>query len=158
MLIIVIEPRASWFFNNIFSHSLYMRNTNPLFLLFCFLFASSYVLHSQCAMQGKLADAQQAPISFNAIALINHNDSSIVKGVITDIDGNYCFESIKKGTYQLKISAIGFATYYSDKIEYDSITSLTIPNINLQAGGVNLNEVSIAAQKKVVEFKNGNII
>jgi iron complex outermembrane receptor protein len=135
-----------------------MTNIKKLFLLFSFLFASNYELLSQCAIQGKLADASQAPISFNAIALINHNDSSIVKGVITDVDGNYCFEKVKKGTYQLKISAIGFNTYYSDKIEYDSLKLLTIPIINLQSSGVNLNEVSVATQKKVVEFKNGNII
>ena len=88
--------------NNIFKPSHYMINIKKLFLLTCFLFASTELLYSQCAIQGKLADFAKAPIPFNAIALINHSDSSIVKGVITDVDGNYCFEAIKKGKYQLK--------------------------------------------------------
>ena len=135
-----------------------MKHTHKRVLLFCLLFIPGFRAFAQCAIQGKLADTLQAPIPFNTIALINHHDSAIVKGVITDADGNYCFEAVKKGAYQLKISAIGFNTYYSDKIEYDSIHPLAIPLIHLYADGVNLNEVAVAAQKKTVEFKNGNII
>lgn len=135
-----------------------MKHAKQFILLLCFLLASKLVMHSQCAIKGKLLDTLQAPISFNPIGLINQNDSSIVKGVMTDIEGDFCFENIKKGSYLLKISAIGFNTYYTDKIEYDSITSLVIPNIALHSNGINLNEVSVAAQKKTVEYKNGNVI
>jgi outer membrane receptor protein involved in Fe transport len=135
-----------------------MKLTKKLFFLISYLLVSTFTLHSQCAIQGKLADTLQSPISFNPIGLLNYNDSAIVKGMITDVDGNYCFEGIKKGSYRLKISAIGFNTWYSDKIDYDSITPILVPIIKLQTNGINLNEVSVAAQKKTVEFKNGNII
>ena len=135
-----------------------MKHPQKLIFLFCFLIASKLEMHSQCAIKGKLADTLQASISFNPIGLLNFNDSSIVKGVMTDVDGNYCFEGIKKGSYRLQISAIGFITFYSEKIDYDSVTPLVIPNIYLQSNGINLNEVSVAAQKKTVEYKNGNVI
>lgn len=135
-----------------------MKNSKQLVLLFTFLFAALNASYSQCAIKGQLMDSLKSPISFNAIALINHQDSAIVKGVMTDADGNYCFTDIKKGMYQIKVSAIGFNTYYSDKIEYDSTHALVIPTIILKAGGINLNEVSVAAQKRTVEFKNGNVI
>lgn len=135
-----------------------MKCNIKFILTIYFLCASSLVAYSQCAIQGKLADTLQVPISFNAIGLINAIDSSIVKGVMTDLDGNYCFEKINKGNFRLMITAIGFNTYYSNNLIYDSITPLKIPTINLKAGSINLNEVSVAAQKKVVEFKNGNII
>ena len=135
-----------------------MKQSKKLILLFCFLFASKAMLHSQCAIQGNVTDSLQIPLPFNSIALINYKDSSIIKGVMTDENGHYCFENLIKGPYQLKISVIGFTTYYSDKIEYDSINSISFPTINLRAGGINLNEVSVNAQKKTVEFKNGNII
>ncbi|MBP8033733.1 MAG: TonB-dependent receptor [Bacteroidia bacterium] len=114
--------------------------------------------YSQCAISGQLSDSLKAPIVFNAIGLLNANDSSIVKGVMTDDKGAYCFENIKKGTYQLKVSAIGFDTYYSNTLEYDSVTPITLPNITLKARSINLNEVSVAAQKKTIEYKNGNVI
>ena len=134
-----------------------MKHTKQFIVLFCFLIASS-AINAQCAIAGKLTDTLQAPISFNPIGLINNNDSSIVKGVMTDVDGNYCFENIKTGSYRLTISALGFSTFYSDKIDYDSVHPITIPTIKLQSNGINLNEVSVAAQKKTVEYKNGNVI
>jgi iron complex outermembrane receptor protein len=137
---------------------LFMKQLKLLVLLYTFLLASTGKLVSQCAIQGKLTDTLQAPISFNPIGLLHFTDSTIIKGVMTDVDGNYCFEGIKKGNYRLKISAIGFNTYYSDKIEYDSINSITVPGINLKSNGINLTEVSVAAQKKTVEYKNGNVI
>lgn len=135
-----------------------MRLTKQFILLFCFLDALSRHSYAQCAIQGKLVDTLRAPIAFNPVGLLNFKDSSIIKGVMTDINGNYCFEGLKKGSYRLQISAIGFNTFYSDKIEYDSATAQIIPDINLRSNGINLNEVSIAAQKKTVEYKNGNVI
>ncbi len=124
-------------------------------LILClFLKFSSF---AQCGIQGKLTDTLHVAIPFNAVGLVNVKDSSVYKGVMTDQDGNYCFERLKKGTYLIKVSAIGFNTFYSDQITYDSITPLSVPVITLKPAGVNLNEVSVSAQKRTVEFKNGNI-
>ena len=133
-----------------------MKHAYTHILILCMLCATKF--YSQCAIQGKITDSVQTPISFNAIGLINYKDSSIVKGVITNDEGLFCFENIRKGEYQLKIYAIGFNTYYSEKVEYDSITPINLPTINLKAGSIDLNEISVAAQKKTVEFKNGNVI
>lgn len=135
-----------------------MKQIKKLMLLFTYLLASKYSLNAQCAIKGKISDTLQAPIAFNAIGLLNQADSSIVKGVMTDDNGHYCFENITKGSYLVKVSAIGYSTYYSEKIEYDSITAIQLPIIILKAGSINLNEVSIAAQKKTIEYKNGNVI
>ncbi len=127
-------------------------------ILFIFLLAATYALHSQCSLKGKLTDTLQSVIPYTPIGLLNYSDSSIVKGVMSDGDGNYCFEAIKKGSYRLKISAMGFNMYYSGKIEYDSTGTVSVPVINLHPTGINLNEISVSGQKKTVEFKNGNII
>ena len=118
-----------------------MRQIKTLILWFTFLLASKCTLIAQCAINGQLSDSLKSPIVFNAIALLNHSDSSIVKGVMTDDQGAFCFEQIKKGTYRLKISAIGFDTYYSNTIEYDSLTPIALPQITLKAGSINLKEV-----------------
>ena len=135
-----------------------MKQIKKLIVLFIYLLALPYALKAQCALTGQLSDSLNAPIVFNAIGLLNHSDSSIVKGVMTDDKGQFCFDHIKKGIYHLKISAIGFDTYQSYKIEYDSITPITLAQITLKAGSIHLNEVSVAAQKKTIEYKNGNVI
>lgn len=135
-----------------------MKHIKNLIVFCCVLIASSQSINAQCAIQGKLTDTLQAPISYNAIGLLHAADSSIVKGVMTDENGDYCFENIKKGSYQLKISAIGYDVYNSDVFEYDSLTPVTMPPIMLKAGSINLSEVSVAAQKKTIEYKNGNVV
>jgi len=135
-----------------------MKHLKNLILLFSVLFASTQSVKAQCAINGKLTDTLQAPIPFNAIGLIQVNDSSIIKGVMTDENGNYCFENIQKGHYQLKISAIGYDVYYSSQFVYDSLSIVTLPTITLKANAINLNEISVAAQKKTIEYKNGNVI
>lgn len=112
---------------------------------------------SQCAIKGNMVDSLKTPLPFIPVGLLNFNDSSIYKGLITNEDGNYCFENIKKGSYIIKILAVGYNTFYTNKIDYDSITSITLPIITLNSKGINLNEIAIVTQKKIVEFKNGNI-
>lgn len=135
-----------------------MKQLKNLYFLCIFLFASHQALLSQCAIKGTLTDSLNAPVSFNALGLIQAKDSSIVKGVMTDVDGRFCFENIAKGNYRLKISAIGYKEYLSDMLMYDSTSMVELPAIRLQSGSINLNEVAIEAQKKTVEFKNGNVI
>ncbi|MGZ8553701.1 MAG: TonB-dependent receptor domain-containing protein, partial [Chitinophagaceae bacterium] len=135
-----------------------MKHPKQLVFLFTFLLASQYAIFSQCAIRGKLTDSLDSPIAFTPIGLLNFTDSTIIKGIISDADGNFCFEAIKKGNYRLSISAIGYKTFNSGQINYDSVVPVSIPPITLQANGINLNEVSVAAQKKTIEFKNGNVI
>jgi hypothetical protein len=97
-----------------------MKQIKTLILWFILLLASKYAIIAQCAISGQLSDSLKAPIVFNAIGLLNANDSSIVKGVMTDDQGAFVLKILKKEAYQLKISAIGFKTYYSNVIEYDS--------------------------------------
>ncbi len=132
-------------------------NKKKIFLSFYFLILN-FVSFSQCAIQGVLMDTVNNPVPFATIGLFNAKDSSVYKGIFTDIQGGYCFENLNKGTYFLKVSSIGFNTHYSNNIEYDSITAVVIPTISLSSAEINLDEVSVTVQKKTVEFKNGNII
>ena len=132
-------------------------NPKNFILSICFLILN-FVSFSQCAIQGVLMDTVNNPVPFATIGLFNAKDSSVYKGIFTDIQGSYCFENLNKGAYFLKVSSIGFNTHYSNNIDYDSITPVVIPTISLSSTQINLDEVSVTVQKKTVEFKNGNII
>ncbi|MBA2611248.1 MAG: TonB-dependent receptor [Bacteroidetes bacterium] len=129
-----------------------------IIILFIYCSTISFNSLSQCAIQGILIDTTHNPISFAAVGLLNAEDSSVYKGGITDDQGKYCFEKINRGVYFIKVSSVGFNTQYSNKVEYDSINPIMIPTMSLSSAGINLNEVAVTAQKKTVEFKNGNII
>jgi len=124
-----------------------------LLLLLC----TSYWAFSQ-SIKGKTVDSTGTSVSFVTVALLKKADSTIYRGALTDDKGVYEFSHIKKGTYLLKVSTVGYKTTYSSEIPFDSISDIEIPNIILQAEGVNLNEIAVTATKKPMEFKNGNII
>jgi iron complex outermembrane receptor protein len=119
---------------------------------------SHFTCISQCNIKGNVVDTMQVAIPFIPIGLINSMDSSIYKGVIADQNGNYCFEKIPKGEYMLMITAVGYNTFYSSKIEFDSINLISMPTFSLGASKTNLKEVAVVAFKPTIEFKKGTII
>lgn len=134
-------------------------NTITQYLL-CFSF--SFLLHftciSQCRIKGSITDSLKTPIPYTPVGLLNSKDSSIYKGEISDPQGNYCFENIQNGSYFIKITAIGYQTFYSEKINLDSTQDIHLPAFVLKNNGSTLNEVEVAAFKPTIEFKKGDVI
>lgn len=75
-------------------------------LLFAFLFYP-FMLTAQSALRGKLFDSEtKEPILFGTVALIENE--KIIKGVETDLDGNFYFSDITPGVYALTASYVGY--------------------------------------------------
>jgi hypothetical protein len=109
-------------------------------------------------VEGRLLDSLQAPVPFIPVALCLAADSSIVKGSNTNAEGKYSFDGLKAGTYFIKIDNFGYASFSSQSFTLDSLAHLDLGTFILKATAVNLNEVAIVTQKKLIEFKNGNIV
>lgn len=89
--------------------------------------------------------------------MLNAVDSAIVKGTITNEDGNFIFENFKAGNYLIKVSYVGFKDTIIQVGKIDSLTQIKLEPLVLKAGSVKLDEVFITATKRPMEFKNGNI-
>jgi iron complex outermembrane receptor protein len=122
----------------------------------------SLLLHftciSQCRIRGSVVDSLQAPVPYTPIGLLNTKDSSVYKGEISDQQGNYCFSTIQNGEYFIKITAVGYNTFYSQKINLDSTREINLPAFVLKNSGTRLNEIEVSAFKPTIEFKKGAII
>ena len=132
-------------------------NTIKLHLLYFFLLLH-FTCISQCRIKGNIIDSLQAPLSYTPVGLLNYKDSSVYKGEVSDQQGAYCFENIENGTYFIRITAIGYTTFYSQKINVDSTLEIVLPAFVLKNSATSLNEIEVAAFKPTVEFKNGNVI
>ena len=64
-------------------------------------------------VSGSVVDAKDAPIEFANIVLMNHQDSSIVKMDVSDMDGKFTINEIPYGDYFLEISYVGYTTFGS---------------------------------------------
>jgi hypothetical protein len=113
---------------------------------------------SQNLLKGTVLDSTHAGFPFVSVALLNAADSANAKGTITDENGKYEFLNIAPGHYLLKFFSVGYAPAYSEQLDVDSLSVITVPDISLKNNGINLNEISVTAIKKTVEFKNGMTI
>ncbi len=134
-------------------------NVTTFYISFFFFLLFHITCISQCRIKGSVIDSLKAPVPYTPVGLLNSKDSSVCKGEVCDQQGNYCFENIKDGEYFIKIKAVGYNTFYSQKINLDSSTrEINLPGFTLKNTETSLKEIEIAAFKPTIEFKKGTII
>ncbi|MEM6397558.1 MAG: TonB-dependent receptor [Bacteroidota bacterium] len=80
-----------------------------LLILFTCL-SSCAVLAQSITLKGQVLDDEREPLAFANVLLLQAEDSSLVKGVITELDGTFVIKGIDAGQYHLSFSMIGYAT------------------------------------------------
>jgi iron complex outermembrane recepter protein len=116
--------------------------------------------NSQSAVvSGSLLDEQGKPMIYATASLLNAQDSSIVKGVISNEQGVYTFDHIKKGQYIIKASTIGYSKAISQPVTVaDNASKVTVPELKMQPNAHSLNAVNITAAKPLIEHKADRIV
>lgn len=104
------------------------------------------------SLEGFVSD-QEFVLAHGDVLLLSSSDEKLI--AYTNINNGYFhFNEIKKGTYILKISCLGFKEFRIN-INLDKDTEL---KISLSESTTELDEVEITATKQPIENKNGNII
>lgn len=126
-------------------------------LLLCTLVLLSITANAQeGVIQGKVTDSNGTPQEFTNILLMNPSDSSLIKGVVTNFDGEFIFEKIEKGEHLISASLVGFNDAYSPVINSNNnIINLETLVLN---EGVELGEVMVTAKKAFIEMKADKIV
>ncbi len=119
-------------------------------LVIFILFSSHVFSQNTFSITGNIVTNTKEKISVGDVLL--YQNKEIVK-YTSVVNGKFSFESIKVGTYRLKVLSVGYKSY-ERTIELQKNIAL---EINLQESSETLEEVSIKATKKVLENKNGNI-
>lgn len=112
--------------------------------------AQSKVQHE--GIKGKILDEKSQPIAYATVTLLKISDSSLVKGAITDEQGEYEF-AVPSGDYLLAASMIGMTKVYSQPIDLQMEKAITIPNIVLQPNTKELKGVQVTASKPFIEHQ-----
>lgn len=100
-------------------------------------------------LSGKIVDQNTVGVPFATTYLYKAQDSTLVKATITDDNGQYRFKDLTANTYYLQLSSLGFETYVSDSFELTA--NRTQPQIALQETAEALEEVTVIAEKPIVE-------
>ena len=131
-------------------HYLMLLKINTFYLLF-FCCLISHLGFSQ--IKGKLVDDKQQPLEYATAALFTLEDSTLITGVISNENGVFSIEEVKKGNYYLEASFLG---YEKQRIDTITVTNkgefIDLGTIKLVLG-TQLNEVVVKAERSTVVNK-----
>lgn len=118
-----------------------------------------------CAQTGKgkatatVLNEQKAPVEGATAELLRSKDSALVKTAITDKNGVVEIESVLTSTYLLRITGVGFSTFYSKAFEIKEGETTLVPAITLTAKGeTQLQGVTVSAKKPFIQRLNDRLI
>lgn len=104
-------------------------------------------------LKGKIVDETNAPLEYATAAIFNQNTQKLITGVITNIDGEFTFENLKKGTYYIEASFIGYNVNTLKNITISNTKNTTNLGVIQLKLGNSLNEVVVQAERTTVVNK-----
>ena len=126
---------------------------NPFFKKVAFLIIfilSVQVNFSQ--ITGKVIDkANNFPLEYASVVLKDTSTNKIILGVVTNENGVFSFEKVKKGNYSVTISFLGYQPKIIGAINYQN-RAIDLETIGLTISN-SLNEVVVKAEKAAVISK-----
>lgn len=125
-------------------------------ILLCILAICCFPLsiYSAHKITGHVTDSSQNPIPMATIRLLQP-DSSFVKGTVTDNNGIFNLENIKKGNYILSVSCVGYADASVDFAMPEA--DFHVPPIALKENSIALDAVTVTANA-VIQKKDRLLI
>lgn len=103
-------------------------------------------------ISGTIKDNTGAAMEFTTTMLLSTQDSSLVKGAITDEGGNFSFEQIGEGTYLIAATQVGFEKMYTAPFTISKTqTDLTLPTLIMIEDVKLLNEIVVETTKPFIE-------
>ncbi|MEX2568127.1 MAG: outer membrane beta-barrel family protein, partial [Cyclobacteriaceae bacterium] len=125
------------------------------------LLTAGLVLHFESAAQsrinGKIMDNMGNPIAYASVVLLNSMDSLIVKGSVSEENGNFHFDQIAQNNYILSVSLLGYAKY-TDQLEVNGNATININPITLLESEDELDEIQVTAQLPLYEKKIDRLV
>src|SRR5258707_1534034 len=132
-----------------------VTSTLAPFLLFAQLLLSIHFSSAQVKgkITGTLIDSANAqPIPYANIILTEINENIPINGTVSQNDGSFILDNIRPDTYRLSLSFIGYYTKVLT-VATGEKGEINLGIIKLKPEVNKLNEVTVTAQKNVIEQK-----
>lgn len=141
------------------------KNTSLLAILLLFFgFASFAQVNSDLnsdqsgsKIVGNLKDNDQFDVMYASIALVGQ-DSSVITGAISDIEGQFEMVNIQPGVYSLRIDHIEYKCYTTEPFTIAKADIKTFPNQILEPNINELGEVVVTYRKPLIEVRADKLI
>ncbi|GHB80341.1 outer membrane beta-barrel family protein [Persicitalea jodogahamensis] len=101
-------------------------------------------------VSGSVLDEKNVPFPFVNVLLLKAKDSTLAKGMTSDADGKFAFESIEAGRYLTLVSMVGYQKVYSPVFTVAN-SEVKLSPVKLTTSVELLDEVRVVAQKPFIE-------
>ena len=128
-----------------------------LFLLFpvILLAQTSSGSRPQKQLYGQVVDAQfQSPLEYAEVIIYDSNGETQITGTVTNATGQFVFNELRPGLYQVRIRFIGFEAKVIEPVEIRPFSGgVDLGIIPLTMSAIETEGVSVEAEKQAIEFK-----
>ena len=128
---------------------------NLLTFLGLFIAVNSYCQNAN--ITGVVHDNEGEALEFANVLLLSAQDSSLVRGAISEEGGNYIFENIPAGKYWVESTMVGFGKGTSDIFTLNNQERFVVEVIQL-SNGIEIDEVTVVAKKPFIELKADKMV
>jgi hypothetical protein len=134
-----------------------------LLFLFCFIcptLAQRTTTQGNHTLTGKVLDSETGEALQNCTVILTKSDTTgMVTGNVSTAMGSWVLKNVKAGDYVLKISFIGYHTFYrAFKLSESDAASRNMGTVLLTPSSVELKGAVVTGQLKEVEVKEDTII
>lgn len=124
-----------------------MKNIIVGLLLFLFVPGTILAQKRIITVSGQVVEQEtKETIEAATVQLLALSDSSQVAGIVTRAQGRFVLPRVKAGNYLLKVSFVGYTTFFQPVTLSEKKTSRDLSVIELSADGILLDEAVITAE------------
>lgn len=113
---------------------------------------------AQSTISGTIQGIPGKTIDNVNVLLLRANDSGLVKGMLTDVNGFFVFKDIQPGNYFINSTHTGFNPYNSEIFSISAGIHKDVGLIPLYEKAMQLGEIIVAARKPLLEQKSDRLI
>ncbi len=128
-----------------------LKYTTILLIISMFFSSMLIAQQNQAQISGYVFNPDREPALYSTVMLLN-KDSVLIKGTLSEEDGQFVLENISPGEYFIQVRNLEFKTYITDLITVKQNEKYMIDWIILSPASYDLGEVVITAEKSLIEI------
>lgn len=136
-----------------------MKSGKCLLMLLMILFSPmAFAQQSGVNVTGSVVEqGSDTPIEQATVRLLNVKDSAMVRGVVSARNGSFTLKNVKKGSYLLHITFIGYDPLYQPLQITGKKNPVNVSKLELSDGAIELGEAVVIGKAPEVTVRNDTV-
>ena len=136
-----------------------MKSGKCLLMLLMILFSPmAFAQQSGVNVTGSVVEqGSDTPIEQATVRLLNVKDSAMVRGVVSARNGSFTLKNVKKGSYLLHITFIGYDPLYQPLQITGKKNPVNVGKLELSDGAIELGEAAVIGKAPEVTVRNDTV-